>query len=63
MPQQIHLVLDRQGDEAGQRLDNQLGPHGKGRSFFSNIRLLQIVHQGEEPDDDEARAGHPQRQG
>ena len=63
MPEQVYLVLEGQGFGAGQRLDGQLGPHGKGQCFFSDLWVLPTLCQGEEHDAVAAGAGHPQRQG
>ena len=47
---------------AGQGLDRQLGPHGKGQSFFSEFGPLPALHQGEELDDPQPGVGQSQRQ-
>ena len=63
LPEQVHLVLEGQRVGEGQRLDGQLGPHGKGQRFFPDLWLLQTLCQGEEPDGAQAGAGLPQRPG
>ena len=63
MLEHLHLVFEGQGVGAGQRLDDQLGPHGKGQCFFSHIWMVPTLCQREEFDGFAAGAGQPQRPG